>query len=185
MPVRHIQPQRFEDSRGWFTETWNEARFADWGVGSKFVQDNHSFSRLSNTIRGIHFQRPPHAQAKLVRCVKGRIFDVAVDLRHESPTFKHWVAIELSAAKGNQLFIPAGFGHGFLTLEPECEVAYKVDAFYAPEADGGIVWNDPELAISWPALRTPPVLSDKDGLLPPFSQATFDFSYDGTPLLPL
>ena len=185
MSVVHITPQRFADARGWFTETWNEDRFQKLGVNSQFCQDNQSASVKAGTIRGIHFQRTPHAQAKLVRCVKGRIFDLAVDLRRASPTFKKWVGVELSAERGNQLFVPAGFGHAFITLEDDCHVAYKVDAYYAPQADGGIRWDDPELAIDWPMGNVAPILSDKDASLPFLSDSAFDFPYDGNPLAPL
>ena len=185
MPVIQIIPQRFADARGWFAETWQAARFQKLGVDARFCQDNQSASAKAGTRRGIHFQRTPHAQAKLVRCLRGRIFDVAVDLRRESPTFKHWVGVELSADQGNQLFVPAGFGHAFLTLEDDCHVAYKVDAYYAPSADGGIRWNDPELAIEWPMTGNGPVLSDKDAALPFLADGNFDFPYDGNPLVPL
>lgn len=185
MSAIQIVPQRFADARGWFTETWNEDRFQKLGVTSQFCQDNQSASVKAGTIRGLHFQRTPHAQAKLVRCVKGRIFDVAVDLRRASPTFKKWIGVELSAERGNQLFVPAGFGHAFLTLEDDCHVAYKVDAYYAPQADGGIRWDDPELAINWPMSDAVPTLSDKDASLPFLSASDFDFPYDGKPLVPL
>ena len=182
MPVVRIVPRRFEDSRGWFSETWQRDRFEAAGIRADWVQDNQSYSRPAGTLRGIHFQTPPHAQAKLVRCLKGRIWDVAVDLRAESPTYGQWVAAELTAAKGEQLYIPAGFGHGFLTLEPETEVAYKVDAFYAPDCDGGIAWNDPDLAIPWPLPGTVPELSDKDARLPTLKDFVSPFAYDGRPL---
>ena len=185
MPVAHIVPQRFADARGWFTETWHEERFQKLGVNARFCQDNQSVSVKAGTLRGLHFQRTPHAQAKLVRCLRGRIFDVAVDLRRESPTFKYWVGVELSADRGNQLFVPAGFGHAFITLEDDCHVAYKVDAYYAPSADGGIRWNDPELAIEWPMTGSGPVLSDKDAALPLLANSNFEFPYDGKPLIPL
>lgn len=185
MVVKVFKGRRFEDSRGWFSETWNAARMAGVGINCDFCQDNHSLSRQAGTLRGLHFQRQPFAQAKLVRCPKGRIFDVAVDLRSQSPTYKRWVGVELSAEAGNQLFIPAGFAHGFLTLEPDCEVMYKVDAYYAPEADGGVAWNDPALAIDWPLGGLTPLLSDKDNALPQVAKAQFDFAYDGNPLLPL
>jgi dTDP-4-dehydrorhamnose 3,5-epimerase len=185
MPVLLIIPQRFEDERGWFAETWNQDRFLKLGATAQFCQDNQSVSVKAGTIRGLHFQRTPHAQAKLVRCLKGRIFDVAVDLRRESPTFKRWVGAELSAEQGNQLFVPSGFGHAFLTLEDDCHVAYKVDAYYAPHSDGGIRWDDPELAIDWPMISGAPILSDKDASLPMLSDAEFDFPYDGNPLVTL
>jgi dTDP-4-dehydrorhamnose 3,5-epimerase len=181
----HIVPQRFTDARGWFTETWNEQRFQTLGVKNRFCQDNQSVSLQAGTIRGIHFQRVPHAQAKLVRCLKGRIFDIAVDLRRASPTFKKWIGVELSAERGNQLFVPTGFGHAFVTLEDDSHVAYKVDAYYAPQADGGIRWDDPELAINWPMAGTAPILSDKDAHLPFLAGSDFDFPYDGNPLVPL
>ena len=185
MPVVHVTPKRFVDTRGWFTETWNQEHFRKLGVNAEFCQDNQSLSVKAGTIRGIHFQRPPNAQAKLVRCIKGRIFDVAVDLRAKSPTFKKWVGVELSAEQGNQLFIPKGFGHGFLTLENECHVAYKVDAYYAPQSDGGIRWDDPELSIDWPIDGTATILSDKDAGLPFLADSAFEFSYDRNPLAPL
>lgn len=185
MKVTHITPRRFADARGWFAETWHEDRYNDVGISSHFCQDNQSFSRLAGTLRGLHFQRPPYAQAKLVRCLKGRIFDVAVDIRKTSPTFKNWVGVELTAEMGNQLFIPAGFAHGFLTLEPDCEIAYKVDAYYAPEADAGIAWNDHQIAIDWPLAGSLPLVSEKDASLPALNEAVFDFPFDGNPLLPL
>jgi dTDP-4-dehydrorhamnose 3,5-epimerase len=182
MAVIRIIPRRFEDPRGWFCETYQRDRFRAAGIDADFVQDNQSWSKPAGTLRGVHFQTPPYAQAKLVRCLKGRIWDVAVDLRVDSPTCGQWVAAELTAAGGEQLYIPAGFGHGFLTLEPETEVAYKVDAFYAPECDGGIAWNDPDLAISWPLPGAAPQLSDKDAHLPAFKDFVSPFAYDGRPL---
>jgi dTDP-4-dehydrorhamnose 3,5-epimerase len=185
MSVQLINPQRHRDSRGWFSETWNKERFQKLGVAAEFCQDNHSTSAKAGTIRGLHFQRAMHAQAKLVRCLKGRIFDVAVDLRQKSPTFKKWVGIELSADLGNQLYIPAGYAHGFLTLEDDCHVAYKVDSYYAPHSDGGIRWDDPSISIDWPMVSATPILSDKDAVLPFLPDSDFDFVYDGSPLLPL
>jgi dTDP-4-dehydrorhamnose 3,5-epimerase len=185
MSAKIITPRRFADARGWFCESWNARSLAELGVSADFCQDNHSLSKPAFTLRGLHFQGAPHAQAKLVRCLRGRIFDVAVDLRRESPSFKQWVSVELTAEIGNQLFVPAGYAHGFLTLEPDCEVAYKVDAYYEPEADGGIAWNDPDLAINWPLGGFTPHLSNKDCSLPIFADAAFDFAYDGNPLLPL
>jgi dTDP-4-dehydrorhamnose 3,5-epimerase len=185
MTAIHITPRRFADSRGWFSESWNAQVFEAAGIRANFCQDNHSLSAPAYTLRGLHFQRAPHAQAKLVRCVRGSIYDVAVDIRRGSPTYGRSVAAVLSADIGNQLFVPAGYAHGFLTLEPNCEVAYKVDAYYAPEADGGIAWNDPTLAINWPLDGTQPHLSDKDAALPKLADAAFDFAYDGNPLIPL
>jgi dTDP-4-dehydrorhamnose 3,5-epimerase len=180
-----VRPRRFGDARGWFSESWNASRFADWGIDGSFCQDNHSLSSLAGTLRGLHFQTPPHAQAKLVRCTRGAIFDVAVDIRKGSPTYHQWVSAELSADNGDQLFIPAGYAHGFLTLTPDTEVMYKVNAHYAPEADGGIIWNDPTLGIDWPLSGAVPLLSDKDAVLPALAGAQADFAYDGRPLLPL
>jgi dTDP-4-dehydrorhamnose 3,5-epimerase len=185
MTAKLITPRRFADTRGWFAETWNAKAYKGYGISTDFCQDNHSLSKQALTLRGLHFQRAPDAQTKLVRCVRGRIYDVAVDIRADSPTYKHWVGVELSADLGNQLFVPAGYAHGFLTLEPDCEVAYKVDAYYAPESDGGIAWDDAELGIAWPLDGQAPHLSDKDAGLPGLADAHFDFAYDGKPLLPL
>ena len=182
MTVQLITPKFFADSRGWFVESWTRKRYAEYGIMSDFCQDNHSLSRQAGTIRGLHFQRAPFAQAKLVRCVKGRIFDVAVDIRKTSPTFGRWIGAELTATGGEQLFIPAGFAHGFLTLEDDTEVAYKVDAYYAPEADGGIAWNDSFIGIEWPLNGLSPLLSEKDKVLPMLKDIDVDFAYDGTPL---
>ena len=185
--VHLIEPRRFADSRGWFSETWSTRGFAAaTGSSIDFVQDNHSLSRPQWTLRGIHFQRPPHVQSKLVRCVRGRIFDIAVDLRRGSPTYGHWVGAELSGENGRQLFIPGGYGHSFVTLEPDCEVIYKVDDFYAPDCDGGIVWNDATIAVDWglPA-GTEPMLSPKDAALPSLAEFDSPFAYDGIPLAPL
>jgi dTDP-4-dehydrorhamnose 3,5-epimerase len=179
-------PRRFEDSRGWFSETYSARQFRGLGVEVEFVQDNHSCSRSAGTVRGLHFQLPPHAQAKLVRCTRGSIFDVAVDLRRGSPTYGRWVGAELSATNQRQLFVPAGFAHGFATLEPDCEVIYKVDSYYAPDHDSGLRWDDPDLAVDWhiPA-GTAPTLSAKDLALQPFSTFLSPFPYDGRPLTPL
>jgi dTDP-4-dehydrorhamnose 3,5-epimerase len=159
--VRLITPRRFGDSRGWFAETWSRR-----SLDVAFCQDNMSRSAEAGTVRGLHFQKPPHAQAKLVMVLKGRILDVAVDIRRASQTFGRHVAVELSAEEGNQLFIPRGFAHGFCTLEPGTEVMYKVDDFYAPETDAGIFWADPDLAINWPVRVDQAHLSPKDLGLP-------------------
>jgi dTDP-4-dehydrorhamnose 3,5-epimerase len=153
------------------------------------VQDNHSLSVPAFTLRGLHFQTPPRGQDKLVRCIRGRIFDVAVDIRKGSPTYGHWVGAELTAQNGNQLFIPIGFAHGFVTLEPDCEVTYKCSDTYAPEADGGIRWNDPAIGsggIAWPIpAGSTPELSAKDQIQPLLTDFESPFPYDGQPLGPL
>ncbi len=181
--VRLIAPKRFGDDRGWFTEVYNEEKFRELGIDERFVQDNHSLSKPVGTLRGLHFQTPPHGQAKLVRCIRGRILDVAVDIRKGSPTYGKWVGAELSAENGNQLFIPVGFAHGFVTLEPDSEVTYKVSAFYAPKNDAGLRWNDPDIAVDW-GLRADvaPILSPKDETHPFLKDFVSPFDYDGTPL---
>lgn len=161
-----IEPKRFGDARGFFSEVWKRSTLKAAGFEADFVQDNHSLSREAGVLRGLHFQRPPSAQGKLVRVVRGRILDVAVDIRVGSPTYGKHVACELSAENWHQLWVPRGFAHGFLTLEPDTEVLYKVDAEYDAEADGGIAWNDPTLGIDWPILPGGPVLSDKDRAAP-------------------
>ena len=155
-----ITPDVFGDHRGFFMESWSEHKMEEAGLRYNFVQDNHSMSSVKGTLRGIHFQKGDKAQAKLVRCVKGAVLDVAVDLRHESTTYKQWIAVELSAENKKQLMIPRGFGHGFVTLTDEVEFLYKADNYYAPEADGGIRWNDPEIGVDWGVEN--PILSAKD-----------------------
>lgn len=162
-----ITPRRFRDDRGFFSETWSERHLAKEGVTTTFVQDNHSFSDEAGTVRGLHFQAPPHAQTKLVRCGRGRLFDVAVDVRRGSPKFGHWFGIELSFENGRQLLIPDGFLHGFMTLEPACEVIYKCSDFYAPETEGSVLWNT--CGIEWPSIQKTPVLSVKDAAAPSFA----------------
>jgi dTDP-4-dehydrorhamnose 3,5-epimerase len=171
-----VEIRRFADARGVFAETYNRRDFAALGVGDHFVQDNWSRSEKAGTVRGLHFQRPPHAQAKLVRVLRGRILDVVVDLRRSSPHLGRHVAVELAAGDGQMLYVPEGFAHGFCTLEPQTEVAYKVTADYAPDADGGIAWDDPDLGIDWPVSRRDAVLSDKDARLPRFSELPLVFS---------
>jgi dTDP-4-dehydrorhamnose 3,5-epimerase len=185
--VKLIQTKRFGDDRGWMTESYNERAFASLGVEVRFVQDNHSLSRPVGTLRGLHCQFPPHAQAKLVRCVRGHIFDVLVDVRRGSPTYGYWASTELSAEDGRQLFVPVGFLHGFMTLAPDTEVIYKVSEFYAPHAEGGVRWDDPTINIEWPLPRgVAPLLSPKDQRLPLLADFESPFSYDGGhPLLPL
>lgn len=164
--VRVIAPARFGDARGFFSETWSRAAFHEIGVTCDFIQDNHSLSRDRGTIRGLHFQIAPFAQSKLVRVLRGAICDVAVDLRRASPTFGRSVAVILSAENGRQLFVPAGFAHGFCTLEPDTEVFYKVDAPYSRDHERGLRWNDPRLGIAWPVVETEAVLNERDRLLP-------------------
>jgi len=185
-PVQLIHPRRFGDARGWFTEVYSEPAFAKLEIDCRFVQDNHSLSVPKYTLRGLHFQTPPRGQDKLVRCVRGAIFDVAVDVRKGSPTYGRWVGAELSAENGHQLFIPIGFAHGFLTLEDNCEVTYKCSDTYAPDADGGIRWDDPTIGIDWPMpVDTPPELSAKDVVQPLLAHFDSPFPYDGRPLGPL
>lgn len=155
-----IEPDVFGDNRGFFMESWNKKKMEEAGLFYDFVQDNHSKSTVKGTLRGIHFQKGDKAQAKLVRCVKGIVFDVAVDLRKNSPTFKQWVGVELNAENKKQLLIPRGFGHGFVTLTDDVEFLYKADNYYAPEADAGIRWNDPDIGVEWGVEN--PILSEKD-----------------------
>lgn len=180
--VQLITPRRFADDRGWFMETFSNRMMESAGIDAHFVQDNHSLSRSAGTIRGIHFQRPPHAQAKLVRCVRGRIMDYAIDLRAGSPTYGQHFGTELSADNGAQLFVPVGYGHAFITLEPDTEVVYKVSGAYAPECDGGIRWDDPTIAIAWPLPPAGATLSAKDRALPTLDAFDSPFAYDGHPL---
>lgn len=161
-----IETVRHEDTRGFFAETYNARSFEAAGIANRFVQDNVSRSARVGTVRGLHFQLPPMSQAKLVRVVRGRILDVAVDLRRGSPNFGRHVAVELTATRGEQLFVPHGFAHGFCTLEPATEVFYKVDQFYSAEHDRGVRWNDPAFRIGWPVPEANAVLSAKDRGLP-------------------
>lgn len=183
-PVQLIRPRRHGDARGWFTEIYNRDTFAALGIKQVFVQDNHSLSAPAFTLRGLHFQTPPRGQDKLVRCIRGRIFDVAVDVRAESPTYGQWVGAELSADNGHQLFIPIGFAHGFVTLEADCEVTYKCTDLYAPDHDGGIRWDS--AGVDWPMPGgITPELSAKDVELPALADLDSPFPYDGRALEPL
>ena len=166
--VKLFRPKKFADARGLFFETFNARTYAEAGVACVFVQDNQSLSRKAGTIRGLHFQRPPAAQAKLVRVVRGAIFDVAVDLRRGSPSYGRWCSATLTGDGGEQIFVPTGFAHGFCTLEQDTEVAYKVDSFYAPSCDAGLRWDDPDLAIAWPVRPADATISEKDAVLPFF-----------------
>lgn len=164
-----IEPDVFGDNRGFFTESFNARKFAELGVTCDFIQDNHSYSAQAGTIRGLHFQLEPAAQTKLVRVSHGAIYDVAIDIRRSSPTFGQWIGVILTADNHRQLYIPKGFAHGFCTLVPDTHVMYKVDAFYSPENDGGILWSDATLNIPWPTTKA--VLSDKDTRHPLLAEA--------------
>lgn len=174
--VKIIEPKIFGDHRGWFMETYNNAIFHEKGIYLNFVQDNQSFSAVKGTLRGLHYQLNPKSQTKLVRCTRGAIYDVAVDIRKGSPTFGKWFGIELSAKNKKQLLIPKGFAHGFMTLTDDVEVQYKVDELYAPECDSGIIWNDPTIGIEWP-IDIVPVLSAKDEKASLLENADNNFVY--------
>lgn len=174
--VTLIKPRRFGDNRGFFAETYSRKVYRECGIESEFVQDNHSLSREVGTVRGLHFQAPPAAQGKLVRCGRGAIYDVAVDIRQGSTTYGQWAGFELSAENGWQLFIPAGFAHGFVTLLPDSEIVYKCTDYYAPETEGSIHWNDPEIGIEWP-LEGEVVVSAKDADAPMLSDVDSPFVY--------
>lgn len=182
-PVLRIKTAAFEDERGWFAETYNKRKLKVVGLIDDFVQDNHSLSRQAGTLRGLHFQLPPKAQAKLVRCIRGSIFDVAVDIRQSSPTYGKWVGATLSSQNRDQLYVPVGFAHGFVTLEPDTEVVYKVSDFYSPEHDCGCRWDDPAIGIDWPLpMVQQPSLSKKDTIQPRLADIVSPFPYDGSPL---
>ncbi|EFR41993.1 dTDP-4-dehydrorhamnose 3,5-epimerase [Selenomonas sp. oral taxon 137] len=168
--VRILEPQVFGDARGWFMESWSQKKMENAGIHVDFVQDNHSFSAERGTLRGLHYQLNPMAQAKLLRVSRGAVFDVAVDIRCGSPTYAQWIGIELSAENYRQLFIPRGFAHGFITLTDNVEVQYKADNLYAPDCDGNIRWDDPAIGVAWPF--TPVVLSEKDAIAPSLAERT-------------
>ena len=171
-----IEPRRFGDDRGFFSETWNKRTLENLGVNlPEFVQDNHSFSSQRGTVRGLHFQSPPHAQGKLVRCGRGRLFDVAVDVRRGSPTYGQWHGEELSFDNGRQLWVPAGFLHGFMTIEDDCEIVYKCTDYYTPECDGGVRWDS--AGIDWPDIGADPTLSDKDRVAGTLADFDSPFEY--------
>jgi dTDP-4-dehydrorhamnose 3,5-epimerase len=159
-----LTPRRHGDARGWFCETWNQQTLSARGIDLAFVQDNHSMSAAPGTLRGLHFQNPPHAQDKLVRCSRGAIRDVAVDVRRGSPAYGQWVAVDLTADDGRQLLVPRGFLHGFVTLTPDTEVQYKCTDVYVPACDAAIRWNDPDIGVDWG--MADPVLSAKDMAAP-------------------
>jgi dTDP-4-dehydrorhamnose 3,5-epimerase len=171
-----LTPARHGDARGFFSESWNRARLAEAGIAIDFVQDNHSFSHAKGTLRGLHFQAPPHAQAKLVRCGRGALYDVAVDIRKGAPTYGQWVGVELSFENGRQLLVPEGFLHGFVTLCENTEIIYKCSDHYAPAADGAVRWDS--CGIDWP-LTGDPVLSAKDAVAPPLADFDSPFTWSG------
>lgn len=173
-----LEPQVFGDARGWFMESWSQRKMHDAGIDVQFVQDNQSFSAQKGTLRGLHYQLNPMCQAKLLRCTRGKIFDVAVDIRKGSPQYGKWVGVELSAENKKQLFIPRGFAHGFITLTDDVEVQYKADNYYAPECDGNIRWDDPDIGVEWPL--KPLILSEKDSKAPLLKERTnLNFVYEG------
>lgn len=172
-----IEPRRHGDARGFFAEVWNARAFAEAGLSREWVQDNQSLSARVGTLRGLHFQAPPRAQAKLVRCGRGRLFDVAVDIRRGSPTFGRWVGVELSAQNGRMLFIPEGFLHGFVTREPDTEILYKCSDYYSATHDGAVRYDCPDLAIDWGLGGAEPVLSDKDRAAPSMAAFESPFTY--------
>ena len=178
-------PKRLIDDRGWFSETFHQQRLREMGITHPFVQENQSSSKRAGTLRGFHFQRPPAAQAKLVTVLRGRILDIAVDIRRGSPSFGNYVSIELSAEGGEQLYIPTGFAHGFITLEDDVVVMYKVSDYYAPSHDTGICWNDPDIGFPWPFKNANIIKSEKDGRLPRLKDLDSPFPYEGQPLAAL
>lgn len=175
--VREIRPTKIEDERGYFSETWNAEKLAQAGVTVEFVQDNQSFSRARGVMRGLHFQTPPFAQDKLVRVLRGAIFDVAVDIRKGSPSFGKWVGLTLSAKDWNQILVPKGFAHGFVTLEPDTEVVYKVSASYSQPHDRSIRFDDPDIGIEWPVAAGAMLLSSKDANAPRLAEVETGFLY--------
>lgn len=177
LDVYILEPKVFGDNRGWFMESWSEKKMEDAGLHYTWIQDNHSFSATKGTLRGLHFQKGDAAQAKLVRCAKGAVLDVAVDMREGSPTYKKWVAVELSAENHRQLLIPRGFLHGFVTLTDDVEFLYKADNLYSPENDRNILWNDAEIGVEWGVEN--PIISDKDAKAPTLSESDIDFKYQG------
>src|SRR5262245_30317144 len=180
-----IKPKRYGDGRGWFSETFRETWLRDLELGARFVQENQSCSKKAGTLRGMHLQIPPAPQAKLITVLQGCILDVAVDVRRNSPTYGKFVSKELSAESGLQMYIPVGFAHGFLTLEDDVTVQYKVSDYYAPKLEIGIRWDDPDIGVVWPMAVADIVLSDRDRQHPPLKEFSSPFEYDGNPLSPL
>ena len=174
-----LTPVRHGDARGFFSESWSRRRLAEHGIEVDFVQDNHSLSAAVGTVRGLHYQAPPHAQAKLVRCGRGRLFDVAVDIRRGSPTFGRWTGVELSFENGRQLLVPEGFLHGFVTREPDTEIVYKCSDYYAADCDGAVRFDDPDIGIEWGIAPGDAVLSDKDRTAPLLREFDSPFTWEG------
>ncbi|MEP2473701.1 MULTISPECIES: dTDP-4-dehydrorhamnose 3,5-epimerase [Rhodobacterales] len=174
-----ITPKRFGDARGFFSESWSKRQMADAGLDHDWVQDNHSLSMQVGTVRGLHFQSPPHAQDKLVRCGRGVLYDVAVDIRRGSPTYGQWVGAELSFENGKQLLVPAGFLHGFATRAPETEIIYKCSDYYAPDCDGAVRFDCPDIGIDWGLDGLEPVLSEKDAAASGLAEFDSPFTYEG------
>lgn len=179
--VRVLSPVRHRDERGFFSEIWREDALARAGIACRFVQENHALSHASGTVRGLHFQIGPSAQAKLIRCPRGSIFDVVVDLRRASPSFGQYLATVLSEENWRQLYVPAGFAHGYCTLEPNTEVIYKVSAYYDPKAERGLAWDDPELGIAWPAAAEAAILTERDRAWPRLQELADYFPYANWP----
>ncbi len=176
--VKILTPKRFEDHRGFFSESWSKKILAEHGICLDFVQDNHSLSRQAGTVRGLHYQAPPNAQDKLVRCGRGALFDVAVDIRKGSPTYGQWTGVELTAENGRQLLVPKGFLHGFITRLPETEIIYKCSDYYAPESDGAVRYDDPDIGIDWGVVGQV-LLSEKDAAAPGLAEFDSPFVWDG------
>jgi|TARA_R100000005_G_C4998559_1_gene205232 dTDP-4-dehydrorhamnose 3,5-epimerase len=178
--VKILCPRKFGDERGFFSEVWNARSYSEAGIDTQFVQDNHAYNAEAGVLRGLHYQLEPKAQGKLVRVTRGAVLDIAVDIRVGSPTFGQHVAVELSAENWKQLWVPAGFAHGYCTLLPDTELLYKVNDFYSPENDCGIFWNDPALGINWPVPLENAILSEKDKTLPLLKDQTRLFEYRDT-----
>ena len=179
--VKLIRPVRHRDARGWFLEAWNRRAFAAAGIAADFVQDNRAGSVAVGTVRGLHFQIAPHAQGKLIHVARGAVFDVAIDIRRHSPTFGHYATMTLTAESGEQLWVPAGFAHGYCTLTPDCEVGYRVTEYYAPECERGLRWNDPALGIPWPVSPDKAVVHPRDGGWPLFADLVDLFEAGAAP----
>lgn len=175
LDVKIIEPKVFGDNRGWFMESWSQRSMEEAGLYYNFIQDNHSFSAVKGTLRGLHFQKGDDSQAKLVRCAKGGVLDVAVDMREGSPTYKKWVAVELTADNYRQLLIPRGFLHGFVTLTNDVEFLYKADNYYASQSDRNILWSEEEIGVNWGIDN--PIISDKDAKAPRLCDSDIDFKY--------